>query len=339
MRLLFHRSNKLRDTDQVDAHRYTSRILVHAGLAWLRFGLCPASERDSNLLSEAVNLAKEADFAIVFTGHEQEWGTEGQDQRSFEMPRAGSQNALVSAVPAAYANTVVVNSTGVAIAMPWVNEAAAILQAWFAGHELGISVFDVLLGHQNPEGHLPVAFPKSLEDAPAFRNFPGTYQGDRSVVPYEEGVFVGYRHYDRLAQEKVNYPFGHGLSYAIFDYDDLKVDRPSEDAVSISVGLQNTGNCYGGTVVQVYAGQSDRDPAHPLKKLVVFEKVGLAAGQKHRSILSVSIKELAYFDEKLERWVVRAGKYEFSVGHSGHSSADIVRRATIDIAKEYVYEP
>jgi beta-glucosidase len=306
------------------------------GRPGMRLGLMLASERDADLLIEAVKAAKEANYAIVFTGHAPQWETEGQDQQSFDLPKNGSQNALVAAVAAVNPNTIVVNSTGVAVAMPWLENVSAVVQAWFSGQEAGNSIVDVLVGKINPEGRLPVTFPKSLEDTPAFGNFPGILSGHPPVVEYKEGVFVGYRHFDRISRDKINFPFGHGLSYSSFDYGDLKVERGSDDLFSVSLNTQNTGELYGGALVQIYAGFSETDSSHPLKTLVAFEKVRLEPGHARVVTLLVPLRHLAYFDETLAKWLVRAGDYEVS---TGYSVADIVQRATLRIAQEVTYNP
>lgn len=143
------------------------------GRSGVRVGFSPESEHDADMLSEAVATAKDADIAIVFTGHDPQWETEGRDQDSFNLPRG--QNSVVAAVAAANNNTIVVNSTGVAIAMPWLSDVQAVLQAWFPGQECGNSIADILTGTVCPEGRLPTTFPKALEDAPAHGNFPGEY--------------------------------------------------------------------------------------------------------------------------------------------------------------------
>ncbi|KAJ6071019.1 Beta-glucosidase B [Penicillium canescens] len=309
-------------------------LKILAGRPGFRFGMSAAAENDADLLSDAICLAQSADYAIVFTGHTEQWETEGQDQVAFNLPKDGSQDALVSAVASVNRNTIVVNSTGVPVAMPWVENVAAIVQAWFGGQEAGASIVDVLTGTVNPEGRLPVTFPKSIEDAPAYGNFPGSYIDNNPTVHYEEGIFVGYRHYDRISDEKVNFPFGHGLSYSTFEFGELEITPRHNGCYSVCVSVKNTSNLAGGTLVQVYAGFSKTDPCHPIKALVAFAKVRLQPRQSQTLTVSVPTRHLAYFDEQSSKWVVRPGTYLFTLGHS---VADTIKTSTILIERELVY--
>ena len=297
-------------------------------------GFSLASVHDADLEGEAVQIAERADLAIVFTGHDPQWETEGRDQDSFHLPRQGSQDRLVTAVAKANRNTIVVNSTGVAVAMPWLDQVPALLQTWFPGQECGNAIADVLTGAVNPEGRLPVSFPKRIEDAPAYGNFPGEYIQGQLKVQYAEGVFVGYRHFDRLARDKVNFPFGYGLSYTSFSIGEMKVTKEAEEPYAVSVMTQNTGSQTGGVVVQVYAGRSEKSADHPIKTLVAFQKVRLDPGEQKAIQLHVSIRDLAYFDESKHCWLVDAGQYEVS---TGTSSMDIVQALPITIQKQMTY--
>ncbi|KAF4500746.1 Beta-glucosidase B [Fusarium agapanthi] len=244
-------------------------LTILEGRSGVRVGFSLESDHDADLVGEAAEVAKAADYAIVFTGHDPQWETEGRDQDGFNLPRKGTQDALVSTVASVNPKTVVVNSTGVAIAMPWLEQVPAVVQAWFPGQECGYSIADVLTGAVNPEGRLPVSFPKSIEDCPAHGNFPGEYVYGQLKVTYAEGVFVGYCHFDRLPREKVNFPFGHGLSYTTFTYDLDNVSRGGDDWYA-SATVSNTEKQAGGALVQVYAGPAEQSPGHPMKALVAF---------------------------------------------------------------------
>lgn len=301
---------------------------ILAGLPGFRMGFMLEEEHDVDLLTEAKDIAKEVDFAIVFTGHTPAWETEGQDQQSFHLPRDGSQDALVEAVASLNRNTIVVNSTGVAVAMPWLNKIAALVQAWFPGQEAGNAIADIISGAVNPSGRLPVSFPKRLEDAPAYGNFPGEKKGDQLTVKYEEGVFVGYRHYDRVAKEKVQFPFGFGLSYTTFILENGEVEQTSADAFKATVTVKNTGSVAGATVAQLYVGRKQQSSDHPIKTLAAFKKVHLRAGEENEVELPLSLKDFAYFDEASNGWRVEHGQYDFSFGQS---TAHIECVATVDI--------
>ena len=309
------------------------------GKTGVRLGCMSKSEHDKDLLGEAVDLAKKADYALVFTGHTTAWETEGQDQTSFHLPKDGSQDRLVAAVAAANPkNTIVINSTGVAIAMPWLDSISGLLQTWFPGQEAGNSIADVLTGKVNAQGALTCSFPKRLSSCPAHGNFPGDYVGRQLTVKYAEGVFVGYRHFDTLPAEAVNFPFGFGLSYTTFSFADLTVVPKSGGSEwSVKVNVANTGRLAGAAVVQVYVGNSKRNPTNPIKALVSFGKTTLEAGESKVVELTVKARDFAVWSsgEKGQegRWVVEAGEYDFSIGRS---AADLV--ATQRVAVDRVVE-
>ncbi|VUC30589.1 unnamed protein product [Clonostachys rosea] len=299
------------------------------GKVGVRLGNMSASEHDKDILTEAIDLAKAADYAIVFTGHDPSWETEGQDQHSFNLPKDGSQDRLVSGVAAVNQNTIVVNSTGVAVAMPWLDEIKSLVHTWFPGQEAGNSIADVLTGVRNPEGHLTCSFPKRLEDCPAYGNFPGEYNGRQLTVKYAEGVFVGYRHFDRLPTEKVNFPFGFGLSYTTFGFSDFDVKPTAAgDEWTASVKVTNTGSVKGAIAVQLYVGSSQASPENPVKSLVSFKKVTLAAGGSAVVELPAQGRDIAFWSQQEQKWVLEAGEYNFSVGKS---ASDLVATATVQV--------
>lgn len=306
----------------------------------IRLGFQLAAEHDRELTPEAVEHARAADYVLVFTGHDPKWETEGQDQASFHLPRAGSQDALIAAVAEANRNVVVVNSTGVAVAMPWLNDVSALVQAWFGGQECGNAIADVLTGKVTPEGNLPVSFPRRLEDAPAHGNFPGEYDAQGQLqVEYKEGVFVGYRHYDRADKSAVNFPFGFGLSYTSFDVGGLQVSSSgkTQGEFDISVDVSNTGAVEGGVLVQIYAGPTEIRQDCPVKQLVAFQKVRLQPGETKKSVkLAAAARDLGYYNEDWGRWVVPKGSYTF---YLGRSAADVVQSVKVDVAEELSYAP
>lgn len=298
------------------------------GRVGARLDYMSKEDHDKDLLGEAVALAKEADYALVFTGHTTSWETEGQDQLSFNLPKDGSQDRLIAGVAAANSQTVVINSTGVAIAMPWLEEISGLLQTWFPGQEAGNSIVDVLTGKVNAEGALTCSFPKELTSAPAYGNFPGEYTGRQLTVKYAEGVFIGYRHYDTLPAEKLNFPFGFGLSYTQFDFSDFQVSATSKSEWTVSVNVKNADNRGGAVALQIYVGSSKPVPETPIKVLVAFSKTTLDAGDSRVVELTVKARDFASWSEKEHKWVVEAGDYDFSLGRN---AADLVSTARIPV--------
>ncbi|KAF4968983.1 hypothetical protein FZEAL_10311 [Fusarium zealandicum] len=298
------------------------------GRCGLRVGYMSESEYERDLLGEAVEVAKAADIAVVFTGHEPFWETEGQDQVSFNLPKDGSQDRLIASIAAANPNTIVVNSTGVAVAMPWLDQIQGLLQTWYPGQECGNSIADVLTGAQTPEGHLTCTFPKKIEDCPAYGNFPGDYVDGKLKVTYEEGVFVGYRHFDRLPADKLNFPFGFGLSYTTFDFSGLEVKK-SDDGYVASVNVANTGSVVGAIAVQVYVGAAETAKENPVKQLAAFEKVTVKPGETTKVEVPVRARDFAFFDESAQKWVIKGGEYKFTVAQSA-GDAGVESRISVE---------
>ncbi|KKK20922.1 hypothetical protein P175DRAFT_0454317 [Aspergillus ochraceoroseus IBT 24754] len=326
----------------------TTKPIILGGVAMFdghlgfRLGFMTAQDHNRDLLSQAVEVAKGCDVAIVFTGHAPDWETEGQDQVSFHLPSDGSQDRLVAAVGAVNPNTIVVNCTGVAVAMPWLDDVKAVVQAWFPGQEAGNAIADVLTGAVNPSGRLPVSFPRRLEDAPAYGNFPGEYiengKGKHLHVKYEEGVFVGYRHYDRSEETRstVLFPFGYGLSYTTFAHANHQAsihEATDDTSLAVTVDVTNTGPRAGAEVVQVYAGAKAVSAENPVKELIGFAKVHLEPGETKSVSIHADSRQLAHFSEKSGKWELPQGSYEVSIGQSVR---DITGKATVALgARSY----
>ncbi|SVE46880.1 uncharacterized protein METZ01_LOCUS499734, partial [marine metagenome] len=191
----------------------------------IQIGMLPPEQED--LMAQAVNLAKTSDAVILVVGTNSDWETEGNDRSTLDLP--GPQNELIQKVVKENPNTVVVVNTGSPISMPWLNDAKAILQCWFPGQEFGNALFDILFGEVNPSGKLTTTFPNRLEDTPAFKHYPGK----NLQMDYLEGIFVGYRWYDKKEIEPL-FPFGFGLSYTEFEYADLKIVPPKKEDSAIA---------------------------------------------------------------------------------------------------------
>ncbi len=271
-------------------------------------------------IAEAVRVASEADTVILCVGRSGEWDTEGWDVPDIALP--GRQDDLIAAVLAANPNTVVVLQTGGPVEMPWLADAPAVLQAWYPGQELGNALADVLLGEVEPGGRLPQTFPALWSDNPTQSQDAEVYPGMDGKVRYEEGVFIGYRHYDRHGITPL-FPFGHGLGYTSFDLDGL-----SATPEGASVRLTNTGDRRGCTVVQVWV--SDDAPAlpRPVKELKSFAKVTLDPGESEVVDLPLTPRDFAFWDPEGGQWRVRGGTHTVMVGFN---ATDLRAKATVTV--------
>jgi beta-glucosidase len=279
-------------------------------------------------LQRAAQLAAESDVALLFVGLNGDWDTEGRDRQHMDL--AGDQNELIKRVAAANPKTIVVLQTGGPVTMPWLDEVPAVMQAWYPGQECGNSITDVLFGDVNPCGKLPQTFPLRLEDNPAFINYPG----ENGRVYYGEGIFVGYRYYEK---KKVNvlFPFGHGLSYTTFAYDNLRLSTeplsPDEELI-VTFDVTNTGTRAGQEVVQLYVRDEKSRLVRPEKELKGFAKISLQPGETKTVTLKLGMRSLAYFDDAKIAWVADAGKFEVLVGSS---SEDIRLRRDFTLSTDW----
>jgi beta-glucosidase len=266
-------------------------------------------------IQEAVQAARGADAAIVFVGSSRSSETEGRDRP--DMKLAGQQNELVRAVLAANPRTIVVLNNGAPLELPWAGEIPAIVEGWLAGEEGPEALAGILLGKVNPSGKLPFTFPTRLEDNPAY-----LYYSPGREAHYGEGVFVGYRYYEKRKLAPL-FPFGHGLSYTTFEYSNLRVPAsPASGApVEVSVDIRNTGERVGQETIQLYVGdEATRDVVRPVKELRAFQKVSLAPGKSTTVRFTLTSRDLSYYDVAGKKWTTTPGTYRIYVGSS---SADI----------------
>ena len=283
-------------------------------------------------IAEAVEAARNAEAAIVFIGRNGEWDTEGSDLPGIVLP--GRQNELVEAVAAANPRTVVVLQTGGPVEMPWADKAAAILQAWYPGQEAGNAIADVLTGAAEPGGRLPQTFPMRWADNPAHSQDREVYPGLDGKVRYEEGIFVGYRHYDRLGMTPL-YPFGYGLGYTHFELSDLSVDDSrfeADGAVTVTLNVTNIGARAGSTVVQLYVSDEKSTEPRPAKELKAFAKLRLEAGETRSVTLALDARAFAWYRETARHWLVEAGAFTLRLGQSSADlplSAELSRGTTL----------
>jgi beta-glucosidase len=276
-------------------------------------------------IAEAIAAAENCETALLFVGRSGEWDTEGSDLDHINLP--GRQDELIRAVAAANPRTIVVLQTGGPVEMPWLQDVPSVLQAWYPGQEVGNAITDVLFGDTEPTGRLPQTFPTKWEDNPAYSDDPEVYPGKNSNVRYDEGVFIGYRHYEANNIVPM-FPFGHGLGYTQFDMGNLRLSEVSE-GVSASVSIRNTGDRAGSTVVQFYVSDNAASVPRPEKELKAFNKVELAAGETSEVSLTLSDRDFAYFDAKAGAWRVEEGSFTVSVGFS---AADL--RASTQISRD-----
>ena len=263
-------------------------------------------------LGRAVAAARQADVALVFAGYPESFETEGTDRP--DMYLTGRQDELVAAVAAANPRTVVVLNVGAPVCMPWLDRVAAVVLAYYPGLEGGNAVARVLLGTVNPSGRLPVTFPRRLEDCPAFLNH--AYPGCREVN-YGEGIFVGYRHFDKAGREPL-FPFGHGLSYTTFAYSRLRLPRKvrAGQPVQVALTVTNTGRLAGKEVVQLYVADPEASLPRPPRELKGFAKVELKPGASREVTFTLDERALSFYDPYRKAWVAEPGEFQVLVGAS-----------------------
>jgi beta-glucosidase len=277
------------------------------------------------MIDEAVATAQAAEVALLYIALPTFKEAEGYDRTDLDL--TDQQVKLIRAVTTAQPKTVVILNNGSAIAMSaWVDGAAAVLEAWMMGQAGGGAIADVLFGVVNPSGKLAETFPLRLEDTPAYLNFPG----ERDMVRYGEGLFIGYRYYDTCCQP-VLFPFGYGQSYTTFAYSSPKISSRvfrDVDGVSISVDVTNTGAVAGQEVVQVYVHDHKSTLARPAKELKAFAKVELRPGQTQTVTLQLDFRAFAFYHPDYQRWITENGEFDILIGAS---SVDIRHTETVTL--------
>ena len=274
-------------------------------------------EPDEALIAQAVEAAAHADKAVIVAGLPDSFESEGYDRTHMRMPRC--QVELIERVAKVNPNVVVVLYNGSPVEMPWLPCAKAVLEGYLGGQAVGGATRDVLFGTVNPCGCLPESFPVKLEDNPSYL----TYGGEGDVAVYAEGVFVGYRYYDRKKMD-VLFPFGHGLSYTTFAYANLRLsaDRIRDtDTLTVSVDVTNTGKRAGKTVVQLYVGDKECEVFRPVRELKDFAKISLEPGETKTVTFTLSKRAFAYWNVKLHDWFVESGAFTVEIGRSSRDIA------------------
>lgn len=288
------------------------------------------SEAESaGLRDEAVAAASGADVAVVFLGLPARLESEGYDRDDVDLPAA--QLAVLQAVVDANPNVVVVLSNGGVVALPFKAGVPAILEGWLLGQAGGGATADVLFGVVNPSAKLTETIPLRFADSPAYLDFPGEF----SHVRYGEGLFVGYRWYDARDLE-VAYPFGHGLSYTTFEYGPASASSTADGDVDVRVAVTNTGSAAGREIVQLYSSLPAAVTQRPPRELKAFASVALDAGETRAVTLRVRRKDLAYWDVRVDSWIVEGGTYILEVAAS---SRDVRATVPVEVAGDPVTLP
>jgi beta-glucosidase len=285
---------------------------------------------DRALIDEACKISATAEVALLYISLPATKESEGYDRPDLDLTT--HQIELIKAVSASQPNMVVILNNGAPIAVGgWIDSAAAVLEAWMMGQAGGGAIADILFGKVNPSGKLTETFPVKLEDTPAYINYPG----ECGVVRYGEGLFIGYRYYD-LRKIPVQFPFGYGLSYTTFSYQNPQVSASTfkdVDGLSVSVDVTNTGNLAGKEVVQVYVHDHKSTLVRPPKELKGFAKIELRPGQTETVTIKLDFRSFAFYHPVHKRWITEDGKFDILIGAS---SADVRCLQTVTLQSTIV---
>lgn len=281
-----------------------------------------------SLEQKAVAAAKKADIAIVCVSTHHTEG-EGGDRPSMDLP--AHQAALIRAIAAVNKNTIVVLNNGTPVTMKdWLDQVPAVVEGWFPGQEGGTALAAILFGDVNPSGKLPDTLAANRADYPDVDNFPGT----NHAVNYAEGIYVGYRHFDKDNIQPL-FPFGYGLSYTTFGYKNLHLAQAQlapDGSVTASVDITNTGKRAGEEVAELYIHDLHPQIDKPVRELKGFSKVALQPGETKTVQFAIKPRDLAYFDVPGHQWKADAGGYEIEIGAS---SRDIRLKAELQLSADF----
>ena len=266
---------------------------------------------DEALAAQALEAAKGAEVVVVFAGLPESFESEGYDREHMDLPAC--QNRLISELSQVNPRLVVVLHNGAPVTLPWLDQVSGLLEAYLGGQAGGEAVARILYGLVNPSGKLAETFPLKLSDNPSYLNF-----GDKEHVEYREGIFVGYRYYDKKEME-VRFPFGHGLSYTTFRYEELKLDRKvleEGETLTVSLKVTNTGTRAGKETVQLYVGDRTGKVQRPLWELKGFVKAALEPGESKTVSMALDSRAFSWYSTELQDWYAFPGEYEIALGAS-----------------------
>lgn len=268
-------------------------------------------EYDEKLAAEAIETAKKADKAIIFAGLPESFESEGYDRKHMHLPEC--QNKLIEEIAKVQPNTIVVLHNGAAVEMPWLKSVKGLVEAYLGGQAVGQALVNILYGAVNPSGKLAETLPIKLEDNPSYLNF-----GDGVKVEYHEGIFVGYRYYEKKKMD-VAFPFGHGLSYTTFEYSNLRTDKDTMtegETIQVSVDVTNIGDRAGKEIVQLYVSDLTNAARRSEKELKGFEKVALNPGETKRVTFTLDKRSFAWYSTDIHDWYAASGAYELLIAAS-----------------------
>lgn len=298
------------------------------GGAVIGLGVCEAKIEvlPEEYQKNAITAAKEADVVIMAVGFNASNESEAFD-RTFEMPYA--QGEFINKISKINDNIIVVLNAGGNVEMEsWIDNADALLMAWYPGQEGNMAAAEIIFGDISPSGKLPASFAKTMEENPCYNSY-FDHDDDQKVF-YEEGIFMGYRYWDK-ADVEPRFPFGYGLSYTTFDYSGIETDKKAytiDETVKISVKVKNTGRMDGAEAVQLYVSDKECSLPRPVKELKAFDKVMLKQGEEKTVKFELHKDAFAFYNPEKHDWEVEAGEFDILVGSS---SVDIKEKVTIQI--------
>jgi len=306
--------------------KYKVRLEYFEGTGDSKIGFGISDGLGNSELQNAKEVAAKADAVILTIGFNATSEGEGAD-RPFELSHA--QQALVKEVMSANKNVIAVISAGGNIDMAdWLGGTRALLHTWYAGEQVGTALAEVLFGVTNPSGKLPVSFERAWKDNPTSDSYYDP-DGDKRVQ-YKEGIFLGYRHYDRSTVKPL-FPFGYGLSYTKYKYSKLKIGRPAKDGtVKVTYKVANVGSREGAEVSQVYVSEKQATVPRPVKELKGFARTPLKPGESKKVSVTLDRRAFAYYDTETKQWTVNPGEFEVLVGSS---SQQIEAKGTVKVGQ------
>ncbi|KAH7168187.1 beta-glucosidase-like protein [Fusarium sp. MPI-SDFR-AT-0072] len=286
-------------------------------LIGMKLGSFPATDEDKTI-DEAVALAKSSDVAVLIVGLDQDWESESYDRPSLSLPLRLNDLVRRVATEAPDTKKVVILQTGSAVSMPWLENVDSVMWPWYGGNEAGNAIADIVYGKVNPSGRLPITLPKRELDIAANLNF----KSARTKTYYEEGIWVGYRHFNARGIEPM-YPFGHGLSYTSFEYTDLTVGTSasscaSEWRITVSVKVTNAGEVDGSHSVHFYTTPpppTSNSLTHPEVTLQAFNKTAvLSPGESETITVQLDKYAISHWDELTSSWRAEPGEWHVQIG-------------------------